>query len=121
MPALRATALIAYANWMVDNGQTSDATSQVWPIIKNDLSYVGQYWNQTGYDLWEEVQGSSFFTIAVQHRSLVEGAKFADSIGETCTSCSVADQILCFLDSSFWNGEYVVSNINGNSGRSGKG
>lgn len=23
--------------------------------ILNDLIYVGQYWNQTGYDLWEEV------------------------------------------------------------------
>lgn len=24
--------------------------------------------NQTGFDLWEEVDGSSFFTIANQHR-----------------------------------------------------
>src|SRR5438045_9124198 len=30
-----------------------------------------RYWNSTGYDLWEEVLGSSFFTIAAQHRALV--------------------------------------------------
>jgi hypothetical protein len=28
----------------------------IWPIILNDLKYVGQYWNETGYDLWEEVR-----------------------------------------------------------------
>lgn len=43
-PALRAIALITYSNWLVDNGQQDTATSDVWPIISNDLSYVGQYW-----------------------------------------------------------------------------
>lgn len=54
-PALRATALITYGKWLVSNGYTSTATSVVWPIIRNDLHYVAQYWNQTGFDLWEEV------------------------------------------------------------------
>lgn len=67
-PALRAIALISYANWLIDNGYTSTAQSIVWPIVKNDVAYVAQYWNQTGFDLWEEVQGSSFFTVAAQHR-----------------------------------------------------
>ena len=78
-----------------------------------------QYWNQTGFDLWEEVNGSSFFTIAVQHRALVEGASFATSIGQSCSGCtSQAPQILCFLQ-SFWNGRYITANINVNNGRSG--
>lgn len=42
-PALRATALITYSNWLINNGYTSTA-SVVWPIIQNDLSYVTQYW-----------------------------------------------------------------------------
>lgn len=67
-PALRALALIDYSKWLVNNGYTSTAQSIVWPIIKNDLAYTAQYWNQTGFDLWEEVQGSSFFTTAAQHR-----------------------------------------------------
>lgn len=95
-------------------------SSVLWPIISNDLSYVEQYWNQTGFDLWEEVSGSSFFTVAVQHRALVEGAALAQQIGTTCSGCvSQAPQLLCLLQ-SFWNGQYLVANINQNNGRSGK-
>ncbi|KAJ0304141.1 hypothetical protein COL516b_006031 [Colletotrichum fioriniae] len=67
-PALRAIAIIGYAKWLVSNGYSSTASSVLWPVIRNDLAYVAQYWNQTGFDLWEEVQGSSFFTVASQHR-----------------------------------------------------
>ena len=82
------------------------------------VGYVGQYWNQTGFDLWEEVLGSSFFTVQNQHRSLVEGAQLAKDLGVTCTGCDQAPEVLCFLQ-SFWNGEYIVSNINENNGRTG--
>lgn len=120
-PALRAIALITYANWLVTNGYSSTASDLVWPIIRNDLSYVAQYWNQTGFDLWEEVQGSSFFTTAAQHRALVQGAALASSLGTSCTACTtVAPQILCFLQ-RFWSPSgYIVSNINANNGRTGK-
>jgi glucoamylase len=43
-PALRAIALISYANWLISNGYTSTASNIVWPIVKNDLAYVAQYW-----------------------------------------------------------------------------
>lgn len=77
-------------------------------------------WNQTTFDLWEEVKGSSFFATAVQHRALVEGAAFATSIGKSCPGCvDQAPQVLCFLQ-SYWNGEYLVANTNTNDGRSGK-
>ncbi|EED14459.1 glucoamylase precursor, putative [Talaromyces stipitatus ATCC 10500] len=117
-PALRATTLIAYGQWLVDNGYTSLALSNVWPIVQNDLAYVTQYWNQTGFDLWEEVNGSSFFTIAAQHRALVEGANFAKSVGKSCADCiSQAPQVLCYLQ-SFWTGSYILANFD--SSRSGK-
>lgn len=117
-PALRATALIAYGNHLISTKKESVVKSNIWPIVQNDLSYVAQYWNQTGFDLWEEVQGSSFFTIAAQHRALVEGSAFAKALGETCEGCdSQAPQVLCFLQ-SFWNGKAVVSNL-GSSGRTG--
>ncbi|KAA6413885.1 MAG: glycoside hydrolase family 15 [Lasallia pustulata] len=99
-PALRATALIAYSRWLIANGYTSTVSPITWHIIQNDLAYVEQYWNKTGFDLWEEVDGSSFFTIAVQHRAL-------------------APQILCFLQ-SFWNGGSILANINDNNARSGE-
>ncbi|KAJ5364263.1 glycosyl hydrolase family 15 [Penicillium cataractarum] len=117
-PALRATALIDYGNYLISKGKESVAKSNIWPIVSNDLNYVAQYWNQTGYDLWEEVQGSSFFTVAAQHRALVEGSTFAQALGETCDGCnSQAPQLLCFLQ-DFWNGTAVISNL-ANNGRSG--
>ncbi|KAJ5951513.1 Six-hairpin glycosidase [Penicillium vulpinum] len=117
-PALRATALISFGQWLIANDYTNYATNIVWPVVRNDLSYVAQYWNQTGFDLWEEVQGSSFFTIAAQHRALVEGSTFAKQVGSSCSYCdSQAPQVLCFLQ-SFWTGSYILANFGG--GRSGK-
>jgi glucoamylase len=122
-PALRAIAMIAYSKAVMaasgDNKRT--VHDVIWPIVSNDLSYVAQYWNQTGFDLWEEVNGSSFFTTAVQYRALIEGAKFAQSVDETCEGCtSQAPNALCFLQ-DYWNGTSVTSNINlqGNYQRSG--
>ncbi|KAI6631614.1 hypothetical protein MCOR14_007737 [Pyricularia oryzae] len=121
-PALRATALVAYANWLIGNNYTSTARDIVWPILRNDLNYVAQYWNRTGFDLWEEVQGSSFFTTGAQYKALIEGDALAKKLGATCSSCeSIAPNILCFLQ-SFWtpNGNYIVSNTNTGTNRSGK-
>ncbi|KAL9084744.1 MAG: hypothetical protein Q9165_007919 [Trypethelium subeluteriae] len=119
-PALRATALIAYCRYLISTENTSHAISTVWPIISNDLNYVAIYWNQTGFDLWEEVDGSSFFTYNAQHRALVEGAAMAIELGQTCNGCSTqAPLILCFLQ-NFWSGSYVTANINVNNGRTGK-
>ncbi|CAI7618413.1 unnamed protein product [Penicillium glandicola] len=118
-PALRAVAMITYTNWLLSNGRKSDAVNIMWPIISNDLAYVGQYWNETGFDLWEEVDGSSFFTTAVQHRALVQGATLAKKLSKSCSACSSqAPQILCFLQ-SFWNGEYITANINVDTTRTG--
>ena len=57
-PALRSIALMNYCNYLLGKGQMSMVKNTIWPIILNDLKYVGQYWNQTGYDLWEEVRFS---------------------------------------------------------------
>ena len=118
-PALRATALIAYSRWLISNGGSSFVTSVTWPIISNDLNFIGQYWNYTTYDLWEETLGSSFFTTAVQHRALVEGNALAEQIGQTCPSCGQAPQILCFLG-SYWNGNHIAGNQNEDNQRSRK-
>lgn len=104
--------MIDYSKWLVANGYTSTAKDIVWPVIKNDLAYTAQYWNQTGFDLWEEVQASSFFTTAAQHRALVEGSTLAKLLGQTCSACdSIAPQVLCFLQ-RYWNGNYITSNLN---------
>lgn len=118
-PALRATALITYARWLLATGESSDASEakeKVWPVVQNDLNYVAQYWNSTGFDLWEEVSGSSFFTTAVQHRALVEGSALGKELDISTTAYdSQAPNILCFLQ-TYWNGQYAVANINTQTG-----
>jgi glucoamylase len=120
-PPLRATALILYANWLVANGGKDKAANNVWPVIAKDLSYTVRYWNQTGFDLWEEVNGSSFFTLSASYRALVEGAALAKTLGQTCQGCAEsAPQVLCFAQTFWNNGGYIDSNINVNEGRTGK-
>lgn len=117
-PALRATTLmeVAYAIMQRNPNATQIIKEIYWPIILNDLKYVGQYWNTTSYELWEEVHGNSFFGTTAQHRALVQGAEWAAMLNETCAPCGQASQILCFLKNSFWNstGNYILANINAN-------
>ncbi|KAF8133705.1 glycoside hydrolase family 15 protein [Boletus edulis] len=89
-PALRSTAIITYANWLIADGNTSHVTGALWPVLRLDLDYVANNWNQTTFDLWEELDSSSFFTTAVQHRALRQGASLATAIGQT-TSASCDD------------------------------
>lgn len=108
-----------YSEYLIGSGQYNTAKTVVWPVIANDLAYVGQYWNQSGFDLWEEVYGSSFFTIQNQHKALVQGSQLALVLDQKCDACKTqAPEILCFLQ-SFWNGSTIVSNINTNIARSG--
>ncbi|KAI6016242.1 glycoside hydrolase family 15 protein [Pisolithus marmoratus] len=113
-PALRATTLMTYANWLLQQNNASYVTNTLWPIIQLDLDYVASSWNLSTYDLWEEVYALSFFTSAVQHRSLREGSALATTLGHSGLAndyASQADSLLCFLQ-SFWNSTsgYIVAN-----------
>lgn len=121
-PALRATALMSYADWLIANSNLSFVNSNIWPVLQLDLDYTMNYWNSSTFDLWEEVSSSSFFTTAVQHRALRTGAVLASQLGQTSLASSYstqADNVLCFLQ-SYWNpnGGYITANTGG--GRSGK-
>jgi glucoamylase len=59
----------------------------------------------------------SFFTVANQHRALVEGSTFAAKVGASCSWCdSQAPEILCYMQ-TFWTGSHINANTGG--GRSG--
>jgi glucoamylase len=99
-PALRATAVIAYANWLLENNNASYVNETLWPIIDLDLAYVAEKWNQSTFDLWEEISSSSFYTTAVQHRMLREGVTLAKKIGKVVDVeeyAAQADNVLCFM------------------------
>ncbi|CAE6485537.1 unnamed protein product, partial [Rhizoctonia solani] len=116
-PALRATTMMTYGTSL--GASNSYTTGTIWPYVKLDLDYVANNWNNTGYDLWEEVSGSSFFTIAVQHRALRQGAAFATAQGDSTRATTYTTQaanLLCFLQ-SFWNptSNFASANVNGGS------
>jgi glucoamylase len=105
---------------LIANGGQTQAANTVWPVIAKDLAYTVRYWNQTGFDLWEEVNGSSFFTLSASYRALIEGAALAAKLSKTCDGCAAAaPQVFCFMQ-NFWTGGYIDSNINVNEGRTGK-
>jgi glucoamylase len=99
-PALRASALITWANYLLSQDNTTYVTESLWPVIKLDIDYVSSNWNQSTFDLWEEVISSSFFTSAVQHRSLRQGISLANKLGQTDgvnAWKTQADNVLCFM------------------------
>ncbi|PVF99535.1 putative glucan 1,4-alpha-glucosidase [Serendipita vermifera] len=126
-PALRATSMIAFANHLISQQNTTYVTNTLWPLILLDLNYVSSNWNSTGFDLWEEVNGASFFTSAVQHRALREGIALATTLGNPAGTVSTwttqAQNIFCFLQ-SYWSSSsgFIVANVNPGNGaiRSGK-
>jgi len=114
-PALRATVFIKLSRAQIEAGNKTVAKEVYWPLILNDLKYVGQYWNDTGYELWEEVHGTSFFTLNAQHRALTSGGYLAEVLDVPCKPCRQAPEIACLLQ-HFWNGtgNYITADVNRN-------
>lgn len=97
-------------------------TSSDCPQLIISLDYVASTWNWTGFDLWEEVRGASFFTTSAQHRALREGAALARTLNKASSSYTTqATNALCFLQ-TYWSpsGGYAIANVGpGAGGRSG--
>ena len=101
-PALRAIVLMTYGRWLLDNGHREETRNVIWPVVRNDLNYVIEFWHQPGIDFWstgrEPYVVDSFFMRAVHHQALVKGAAFAKTVGDDCPACeSQAPQLLCTM------------------------
>ena len=46
-PALRASAMIQYAEWLLNNGNSTYVERLLWPAIQLDLDYVATYWRES--------------------------------------------------------------------------
>ncbi|CAN9108536.1 unnamed protein product [Alternaria alternata] len=76
-------------------------------VIKADLEYVSHFWNQSSFDLWEEVEGLHFFNLMVSARSLKEGSDLARTFGDMGAAQwykEQADHIESFLG-KFWDAQ----------------
>ncbi|KAL9931498.1 hypothetical protein V8E36_009663 [Tilletia maclaganii] len=109
-PALRATALMKYARkigledpLVASKLYKSDLSKP--SLIKSDLEYVAHHWQDSNFDLWEEVQATHFFTLAVQKRALAEGAEFATALKDPGAAAYYRKQAAA-IDAklqTFWN------------------
>jgi glucoamylase len=74
-------------------------------VIKADLEYVSHYWNDSSFDLWEEVEGLHFFNLMVSARSLREGSDLARSFGDHGAAEWYNEQAgyITKLLTKFWN------------------
>jgi glucoamylase len=74
-------------------------------VIKADLEYVSHYWNDSSFDLWEEVEGLHFFNLMVSARSLREGSDLARSFGDHGAAEWYNEQAgyIAKLLTKFWN------------------
>jgi glucoamylase len=88
-PAIRASAMIHFANLLIDQGQMALVNQKLYQsalpattLIKADLEFVSHHWQDPSFDLWEENLGTHFYTRMVQRRALVEGAEFATRMGD---------------------------------------
>ncbi|KAI4646875.1 hypothetical protein J4E93_005099 [Alternaria ventricosa] len=76
-------------------------------VIKADLEYVSHFWNQSSFDLWEEVEGLHFFNLMVSARSLREGTDLARTFGDMGAAAWYEEQagyIEAFLG-KFWDAQ----------------
>ena len=66
----------------VEGPSVPDRDCDTWNAIKTDLNYVVDCWSKNSYDVWEESWGKHYFNAMVQRRALMEGSKFALSVGD---------------------------------------
>ncbi len=92
-PALRAIALIEWANQLLDQGETAYVRDHLYQaamppnsVIKVDLEYVSWHWADPCFDLWEEVKANHFYTKMVQRKSLLLGAQLARRLNDKSAS-----------------------------------
>jgi hypothetical protein len=73
-PALRATALITYANWLLADNNITFVTNTLWPVIQLDLDYVATWWNQSTCVFTQVTL--KWFRLQYKSTGLISGRKY---------------------------------------------
>ncbi|CAE7508064.1 GAA [Symbiodinium sp. CCMP2592] len=90
-PGLRAKTLAEYGLALLEAGKADFVKQNLWTgseekhggAIKYDLEWLVSNWQQSGCDLWEEIQSEDFFWGRFTMRASLEmGAQFAEKMGD---------------------------------------
>lgn len=126
-PAERAIALIRWANSLLKEGKKDyvienlyDGNEPSLSVIKADLDFVGNHWQDTCFDLWEEVEGSHFYTRMQQRTALREGAVLAKVLKDKGAATFYDEQAQKIEDDmeQFWDAEsnHIKTTVDWKSG-----
>lgn len=76
-------------------------------VLSKDLQYVQLRWQDSTYDLWEEVRGSHFYTRLVQQSALAAAATYFQAKGQFQAGLNYADGAAAIARSleRFWQPE----------------
>ncbi|SCZ88987.1 BZ3500_MvSof-1268-A1-R1_Chr1-1g00875 [Microbotryum saponariae] len=130
-PALRVITLAEFALHQLDQGTEQeigfvktvlyDSVLPTKSVIKGDLEHISNRWSHAGFDLWEEVSGSHFYTLLAIHRALIVGADLAQRLDDPKAASyylQQADEISRVLE-EFWSPEkgLIRVSLNQSTGR----
>jgi glucoamylase len=88
-PAIRAYVLSRWAQVLLSEGKSDIVWQKLYrpeipayTVIKSDLEYTAHHFDESCFDLWEEVRGFHFYTRMVQRRAMKDGAALAERMGD---------------------------------------
>lgn len=124
-PAIRASSLIKLGMFWLSEGQESLVREFLYTnelpatkVVKTDLEYVSHHWRESNFDLWEEISGKHFYTLMVQRKAMILGAKFAQVLGDYAASDWYSAQAREMEQEihRFWNGQQIVATLDRTGG-----
>jgi glucoamylase len=112
-PALRASVLINFANYLLNSGRIELVRKKLYDgkfptdsVIKKDLEFVANHWQESSFDLWEEVNGQHFYTLTAQRAALLAGARLATNLNDPGAAnyyIIQAEKIKKILNDRYWD------------------
>ncbi len=88
-PAARAISLSLWALSFLDQNERTFVEEKIYraelpaqSLLKKDLEYISKHWREPCFDLWEEVKGLHFFTLALQRKALLLGSILAERMND---------------------------------------
>lgn len=126
-PALRSITLIRFAQMLIQENEIDfvkahlyEATIPAYTVIKSDLEYVAHHWQDSSFDVWEEIKGDHFYNRLVSRRALMMGADLADQLNDRSAAKFYREQadrvrndLYRFFDA---NRSYLVATLNRTDG-----
>lgn len=73
---------LAVLRWIREHAFDPDLTESVSRLVRDDLAFTAAHWREPSYDIWEEENGSHYYTLCVSAAALCEGARWLEHHSE---------------------------------------